>query len=168
MEFPTIDEFAKEVAEKALDEFIYEGKTIREWVEIIIKQQPCEDTTGRQAAIDELDKGAWGVEWDKALAKAMIESLPSAQPDLIDKIQNGINATNANDNYSCGMRNGMRWCMSLVDDKEPSFEECPSAQPEIIYCKDCKWKQGAECVRFADVRPFPSDFCSRAERRTDD
>ena len=44
----------------------------------------------------------------------------------------------------------------------------PSAQPEIIYCKDCKWKQGAECVRFADVRPFPSDFCSRAERRTDD
>ncbi len=45
------------------------------------------------------------------------------------------------------------------------IENLPSAQPEIIYCKDCKWKQGAECVRFADVRPFPSDFCSRAERR---
>ena len=45
------------------------------------------------------------------------------------------------------------------------IEKLPSAQPEIIYCKDCKWKQGAECVRFADVRPFPSDFCSRAERR---
>ena len=38
------------------------------------------DLISRQAAIDELDKGAWGVEWDKALAKAMIESLPSAQP----------------------------------------------------------------------------------------
>ena len=35
----------------------------------------------RQAAIDELDKGAWGVEWDKTLAKTMIESLPSAQPE---------------------------------------------------------------------------------------
>ena len=35
---------------------------------------------------------------------------------------------------------------------------------EIIRCKDCKWKQGAECVRFADVRPWPDDFCSRAER----
>ena len=45
------------------------------------------------------------------------------------------------------------------------LEEVPSAQPEIIHCKDCKWKQGAECVRFADVRPFPDDFCSRAERR---
>jgi len=39
------------------------------------------DCISRQAAIDELDKGAWGVEWDKTLAKAMIESLPSAQPE---------------------------------------------------------------------------------------
>ena len=30
MEFPTIDKLAKEVAEKALDEITYEGKTIRE------------------------------------------------------------------------------------------------------------------------------------------
>lgn len=45
------------------------------------------------------------------------------------------------------------------------LKNLPPAQPEIIRCKDCKWKQGAECVRFADVRPFPDDFCSRAERR---
>ena len=49
-----------------------------------------------------------------------------------------------------------------------AIKELPSAQPEmIIYCKDCKWKQGAECVMFASVRPFPNDFCSHAERRTD-
>ena len=40
-----------------------------------------DDLIDRQAAIDELDKGAWGVEWDKTLAKTMIESLPSAQPE---------------------------------------------------------------------------------------
>ena len=39
------------------------------------------DLISRQAAIDELDKGAWGVEWDKTLAKAMLEFLPSAQPE---------------------------------------------------------------------------------------
>ena len=39
------------------------------------------DLISRQAAIDELDEGAWGVEWDKTLAKAMIESLPPAQPE---------------------------------------------------------------------------------------
>lgn len=52
-----------------------------------------------------------------------------------------------------------------IDNAIATLVNLPSAQPEIIYCKDCKWKQGAECVRFADVRPFPSDFCSRAERR---
>ena len=47
-----------------------------------------DDLISRQAAIDELDKGAWGVEWDKTLAKTMIESLPSAQPEqLTDKEQ---------------------------------------------------------------------------------
>ena len=48
------------------------------------------------------------------------------------------------------------------------IKDLPSAQPKIIHCKDCKWKQGSECVRFSDVRPFPNDFCSRAERRTDE
>ena len=47
------------------------------------------------------------------------------------------------------------------------LQSLPSAKPEIVRCKDCKWKQGSECVRFAEVRPFPDDFCSRAERRTD-
>jgi len=37
----------------------------------------------------------------------------------------------------------------------------------LVRCKDCKWKQGSECIGFAYVRPFPNDFCSRAERRTD-
>ena len=35
MKYPTIAEMAKEVAEKALDEYEYEGKTIRQWVEVL-------------------------------------------------------------------------------------------------------------------------------------
>ena len=38
------------------------------------------DTIYRQAAIDALDTGLRGVEWDKALATAMLKDLPSAQP----------------------------------------------------------------------------------------
>ena len=66
------------------------GEIIKNLEEIskILEQEPCEDTISRQAAIDELDKGTWGVEWDKTLAKTMIESLPSAQPEqLTDKEQ---------------------------------------------------------------------------------
>ena len=58
-----------------------------------------------------------------------------------------------------------------IDDTEPYDTAVDMSikaleQPEVIYCKDCKWKQGSECVRFSDVRPFADDFCSRAERRT--
>ena len=35
MKFPTMDEFAKSVAEKVLDEFEYKGKTLRQWIDAI-------------------------------------------------------------------------------------------------------------------------------------
>lgn len=63
MEFPIIDKFAKDVAEKVLDEFIYEGKTIREWVELLAKQEPCDDAISRQAVLDALDKSKYSNEF---------------------------------------------------------------------------------------------------------
>ena len=60
------------------------------------------------------------------------------------------------------------------------IEALPSAQPEIIRCKDCKhiqkWRseesakkfgQIYECARNVLNCPKPEDFCSRAEGRTD-
>ena len=35
MKFPIIEEMAKKVTEKALDEYVYEGKTIRQWIEVL-------------------------------------------------------------------------------------------------------------------------------------
>lgn len=54
----------------------------------------------------------------------------------------------------------------------------PPAQPEIVRCKDCKYYgradkrrfyRGFDCLmgRIATIVP-DRDFCSRAERRTDD
>ena len=56
--------------------------------------------------------------------------------------------------------------LSAIYDCEDAIKALPSAQPVIIRCKDCKWKQGSECVRFADIRIYQDDFCSRAERRS--
>ena len=50
---------------------------------------------------------------------------------LIRTIETGITAANSNDVYSCGMRNGMRWCKALLDGKEPKFEHAKQyVQPE--------------------------------------
>lgn len=53
MKFPTMDEFAQMVADKAIDEVEYNGKTIREWTEIILANA-SEDTISRRAAIKEM------------------------------------------------------------------------------------------------------------------
>ena len=53
------------------------------------------------------------------------------------------------------------------------IKDLPSAQPEIIRCKDCKqfrrWVDTDIC--FCDITESEmsdNDYCSRAERRTDD
>lgn len=59
-----------------------------------------------------------------------------------------------------------------------TIKNMPSAQPELIRCKDCKWYGRADKRRFYRGMDFlqkrintivpDKDFCSRAERRTDE
>ena len=48
------------------------------------------------------------------------------------------------------------------------IEELPSAQPEIIRCKDCKWKNNHNCTRAVEVWIDDNKYCAWAERRTDE
>ena len=99
------------------------------------------DAVSRQDAIDAINSHfGFNIEEEYGSAvQEVINGLPSAQPDL--------------SSYSDKL-----WHNAYERGKA-------EAEAELIRCKDCKWKQGAECVRFADVRPWPDDFCSRAERR---
>ena len=109
--------------------------------------------------------------------------LPSAdvQPDikeLIIDIKNGISATNTNDIYCCGMRNGMRWVLSLIDGKEPSFESARNAadaQP-VVRCSECEhWNEGTcycddyeiHCQDYyiGDMHTEPDFFCRFGKRK---
>lgn len=85
---PTFEETVQEVAQRALDECEYEGKTLREWIEIIKTQRGTNlaevstdvpdinvgELISRQAAIDALDC-INGVE-------EVLRSIPSAQPEV--------------------------------------------------------------------------------------
>lgn len=51
------------------------------------------------------------------------------------------------------------------------IDAVPSIQPEIIRCKDCKWfgKEGCAVLIVDDSdKPTEDDYCSFAERRTDE
>lgn len=45
------------------------------------------------------------------------------------------------------------------------LKKLPSAQPEIIRCKDCKHWDGVDTCDVIDAPVWDNDFCSMAERR---
>lgn len=47
------------------------------------------------------------------------------------------------------------------------LERMPSAQPEIIRCKDCKWHEDDFCTNFNVLGFEGYDYCSLGERRED-
>ena len=50
-----------------------------------------------------------------------------------------------------------------------ALENLPSAEPDIIRCRDCKHHDGIRCFRWnSTIITGFDDFCSNAERRTDE
>lgn len=47
------------------------------------------------------------------------------------------------------------------------IKQMPSAQPETVRCKDCKWKNQHNCTRAVELFIDDDKYCSWAERRTD-
>lgn len=104
-----------------------------------------DDTIYRQAAIDICMRKDVHTGYDAA---CLIVQLPSAQPE----------------DYAYGFADGYK-----QGEKD--------AQPEIIRCKDCKHKRRYKFPPKYDEKDYCSinervvtadDFCSRAERRTDE
>ena len=101
------------------------------------------DTISRSAAIEafapyaEYESNRTNAEWVRRI-NMVLSGLPPAETEnteefkknLLRTINAGIVATNTKDDYSCGMRNGMRWCRSLLDDKEPLYENYQPTHPE--------------------------------------
>ena len=137
------------------------------------------DLIDRQEAIDEFEKELSGKYNGREMAigfvgvKSIIDNLPSAQPNL----QPTCNQLATDCISRQAALDAIRHIREIYFNNLPTMIDkasvqtelmmLPSAQPEIIRCKDCKWKSGSECTRFADVRPFPDDFCSRGERIKD-
>ena len=88
---------------------------------------------------------------------------------------NVVRSTEARTAYDRTYAKGWNDCNSAWIDV---VKDLPSAQPEIIRCKDCKWYgradkrrfyRGTDCLNHRIDTIVPDkDYCSRAERRTDE
>lgn len=134
------------------------------------------DPIDRQAAIDALgeEPEVWSGkdEYERGLNNqwhydvTALKAVPSAQTDemkgLIRAIRAGIVATSTNDVYSCGMRNGMRWCLGLVDDKEPTYESVKSYMKVVRSMGGTMWYECDKCGEPVDEK---DKFCRGCGRR---
>ena len=84
--------------------------------------------------------------------------------DLISR-QAAIDAANRADYRGLAVEDVKK----VTDEVVKELKHLPTAQQEIIRCKDCKhWKFDHTCHEHSLVSPMmANDFCSRAERRTD-
>lgn len=55
----------------------------------------------------------------------------------------------------------------ILTDKDIGMDGAYYDYPELIRCKDCKRFNQGYCTKFLIVCLKPIDYCSRAERRTD-
>ena len=123
------------------------------------------DCISRQAAIDSLgeEPPVWydgeeflseRIQWRRDVNA--IKAVPSIQSDVSSTIQNAINASTGNNDYMIGLRNGMRWCLSVLDGNEPGFEECSSAM------KDDTISRAAAMMEYKVSKGFLEDIANFA------
>ena len=114
-------------------------------------------------------------EGNDALKKAVerLKELPSAEPEinkqkLIRTMNAGIVATNTKDVYSCGMRNGIRWCRALLKDDPPKFEDAsqyaeskPKTGKWIPYSKvyECRYECSSCGYHLIGIHESEANFC---------
>ena len=140
---------------------------------------PTNDCISRQAAIDEIRKCRFVVD---AIEK--IRGLPSAQPDVSDTNVGDMVSRQAVKDWLLkwegyiDMDTIARMQCRVIDirpHRKKDVEQLPSAEPEIICCKDCKYvSTDATCCFVCNrdgmgLKPYNvyhDDFCSYAERRT--
>ena len=147
------------------------------------------DLISRQAAIDAVEKesqvdGAYGYMDTKSIVD-LLNALPPAEPDhnadISKKAEGDCISRQAvvkffNDWISCLDENCHHQSVADMIIIKNDFKNLPSAQPEIIHCRECKhWREGdaysycnklfnAGVLDVYDYMTAEDDFCSNAER----
>ena len=127
------------------------------------------DLISRQAAISAICNACGKIDCDK-MDKCEKLQLPPANCSEIPNNSDTISRQAAIDivRFECGEWEGL--AKTIIK----RFEQLPSAQPEIIHCRECKHhRQDNHGLFYCSRKEYGygwglNDFCSDAERRTDE
>lgn len=118
----------------------------------------------------QLEKGICEGTWADQYSKCPLIEAPEPCKDTISR-QAAIDTTWEEPSYTDPL--------NILTEVRDRIKALPSAQPEIIRCKDCKhsrkWRSEESAKKFGQIYgcarnvfdcPKPEDFCSHAKRRT--
>ena len=102
----------------------------------------------------------------------IVENLPSAQSTM-DQQNGGDTVSRQAAIYAIEKRMDDITCEEFAEGMSEAITEIsllPSAQPEIIRCRNCKFASGDSriCMKFGHSPIGELDFCAWAERKTDE
>lgn len=126
--FPIYEELVKNIAEEALNEFLYDGKSIREWMRIIAS----EDCISRQAVLEYIEgsEADLGHSSENELVCQYFKELPPVAPKpktgrwIVDVDRWGDIVTTVN-GYRCSE------CNAFDTDKDNYCPNCGTKMQEV-------------------------------------
>lgn len=63
---------------------------------------------------------------------------------VINTLDFAIDASNGNEDYIIGFRNGLRYAKSLIDGNNPQYEHCTKQEPNVIQAMYSVCKESEE------------------------
>ena len=126
-----------------------------------------DDTISRLAVIQIIEKmrARIGHNLERSVGRAMIEILDEVGED-VEKLPSALGTNLAEVGTDLISRAAAIDALDCINGVEEVLRSIPSAQPEIIRCRECKFASGDSriCMKFDHSPIGELDFCSFAER----
>ena len=141
---------------------------IEEFKKKLIDSTNIETSQEEMNVIDNILFRFWQMGWLESIVRMPL--VKESAKTLIRSVGDSVSAK--------AFRNAGRFMQNAIDGEaqEYEMENLPSAEQEIIRCKDCKHYRSYAGVidgycgmaEWYGRYQYPNDFCSRAKRRTDE
>ena len=123
-----------------------------------------DDTISRLAVIQIIEKmrARIGHNLERSVGRAMIEILDEVGED-VEKLPSALGTNLAEVGTDCISRQAAIDALDCINGVEEVLRSIPSAQPEIIRCRECKFASGDSriCMKFDHSPIGELDFCSK-------
>jgi len=111
---------------------------VEEFKKKLIESTNIETSQEEMKVIDDILFRFWQMGWLESIYRMPL--VKESAKTLVRSVGDSASAK--------AFRNAGRFIQNAIDGEAPEYEKLPSAEPEIIRCRDCKHHDGIRCFRW--------------------